>query len=100
MALSIEPRLLLLDEPTTALDEESKITVLDLISTLQHECGFDLLFVTHDIGTIEHLCEEVGIIKNGKIIESGLTKTILDDPKEAYTKLLLASGFRQRSFRA
>lgn len=99
MALSIEPRLLLLDEPTTALDEESKTTVLDLINTLQKECGFDLLFVTHDIGTIEHLCEEVGIIKSGKIIEAGLTKTILNDPKEAYTKQLLESGFRQRSFR-
>ena len=99
MALSIEPRLLLLDEPTTALDEESKTTVLELIATLQKECGFDLLFVTHDIGTIEHLCDEVGIIKNGKIIESGLTQQILNDPKEAYTKQLLASGFRQRSFR-
>ena len=99
MALSIEPRLLLLDEPTTAPDEESKTTVLELISTLQKECGFDLLFVTHDIGTIEHLCDEVGIIKNGKIIESGLTQQILNDPKEAYTKQLLASGFRQRSFR-
>ena len=63
------------------------------------EVLFDLLFVTHDIGTIEHLCEEVGIIKNGKIIEAGLTKTILHDPKEAYTKQLLESGFRQRSFR-
>jgi len=99
MALSIEPRLLLLDEPTTALDEESKTTVLELIATLQKECGFDLLFVTHDIGTIEHLCEEVGIIKNGQIVESGLTKDILHDPKEAYTQQLLTSGFRQRSFR-
>jgi len=99
MALSIEPKLLLLDEPTTALDEESKTTVLDLIEKLQKECGFDLLFVTHDIGTIEHLCDEVGIIKNGKIVERGLTKTILHDPKVAYTKQLLESGFRQRSFR-
>ena len=99
MALSIEPRLLLLDEPTTALDEESKTTVLELIARLHKTCGFDLLFVTHDIGTIEHLCEEVGIIKNGKIIESGLTQEVLNDPKEAYTKQLLTSGFRQRSFR-
>ena len=99
MALSLEPKLLLLDEPTTALDEESKKTVLELISRLQKECGFDLLFVTHDIGTIEHLCEEVGIIQQGKIVERGLTKVILHNPKEAYTKQLLESGFRQRSFR-
>lgn len=99
MALSREPRLLLLDEPTTALDEESKTTVLDLISRLQKECQFDLLFVTHDIGTIEHLCDEVGIIQQGKIVESGLTNVILHNPKEAYTQQLLESGFRQRSFR-
>lgn len=99
MALSLEPKLLLLDEPTTALDEESKTTVLDLISRLQKECEFDLLFVTHDISTIEHLCDEVGIIQQGKIVESGLTKVILHHPKEAYTKQLLESGFRQRSFR-
>lgn len=99
MALSLEPKLLLLDEPTTALDEESKKTVLELIARLQKECEFDLLFVTHDIGTIEHLCEEVGIIQQGKIVERGLTKVILHTPKEAYTKQLLESGFRQRSFR-
>ena len=99
MALSLEPKLLLLDEPTTALDEESKTTVLELISRLQNECGIDLLFVTHDISTIEHLCDNVGIIQQGKIVESGLTKVILHDPKEAYTRTLLESGFRQRSFR-
>jgi len=99
MALSLKPRLLLLDEPTTALDEESKTTVLELISRLQKECEFDLLFVTHDISTIEHLCDDVGIIQQGKIVERGLTKNILHDPKEAYTKQLLESGFRQRSFR-
>lgn len=99
MALCIEPKLLLLDEPTTALDEESKTTVLELIKRLQAECGFDLIFVTHDIATIEHVCQEVGIIKNGKIVEYGLTHTILHDPKVAYTQQLLESGFRQRSFR-
>ena len=99
MALSTEPKLLLLDEPTTALDEESKTKVLDLIKALQEACGFDIFFVTHDIATVEHLCQEVGIIQQGKIIERGLTKNILHDPKEPYTKKLLESGFRQRSFR-
>ena len=99
MALSIKPRLLLLDEPTTALDEESKTVVLKLIQMLQEEFAFDLLFVTHDIATIEHICHEVGIIKEGKIVEYGLTNDILTCPKEAYTKQLLSSGFRQRSFR-
>ncbi len=100
MALSLEPKLLLLDEPTTALDEESKQTILMLIKELQESFGFDILFVTHDIETIEDLCEDVGIIKNGRIIERGKTKEILYHPKEPYTKELLASGFKQRRFRA
>lgn len=100
MALALEPKLLLLDEPTTALDEESKANVLALIRTLQQQCAFDLLFVTHDIATIEHLCDEVGIIKQGTILESGATTEVLHAPKEEYTQQLLSSGFRQRSFRA
>ncbi|ACZ12678.1 ATP-binding cassette domain-containing protein [Sulfurospirillum deleyianum] len=99
MALSLKPRLLLLDEPTTALDEGSKGVILSLIQSLQRSLGFDLLFVTHDIATVEDLCDEVGIIQQGKIVEQGKTKEILVAPKEAYTKQLLSSGFRQRSFR-
>ena len=99
MALSLKPRLLLLDEPTTALDEGSKGVILSLIQSLQRSLGFDLLFVTHDIATVENLCDEVGIIQQGKIVEQGKTKEILVAPKEAYTKQLLSSGFRQRSFR-
>lgn len=100
MALALEPKLLLLDEPTTALDEESKANVLALIHQLQQQCQFDLLFVTHDIATIEHICDEVGIIKQGIMLESGAITDILHSPKNAYTKQLIASGFRQRSFRA
>jgi peptide/nickel transport system ATP-binding protein len=99
MALSMEPKLLLLDEPTTALDEESKETILRLIKALQQSLGFDLLFVTHDIATITHLCEDVGIIHNGRLVEIGATQSVLSSPKEAYTQQLLASGFKQRSFR-
>ena len=99
MALSIEPKLLLLDEPTTALDEASKFHIIALIKELQLTDNFDMLFVTHDISTIETICEEVGIIHKGNIVESGFTKEILHQPKESYTQNLLTSGFRQRSFR-
>ena len=100
MALAIEPQLLLLDEPTTALDEESKERILSLIQRLHTEHGFDLLFVTHDIATIEGICEEIGILKQGKMVEIGRTKEILHRPQEAYTKELLNAGFKKRSFRA
>lgn len=100
MALSQEPKLLLLDEPTTALDTQSKTHVLALIKRLQSECGFDILFVTHDTETVEGLCEEVGIVKDGVIVEYGSTQEILHQPKEDYTKALLAAGFKNRRFRA
>lgn len=99
MALSLEPKLLLLDEPTTALDEESKMHILKLIKTLQHQYGFCILFVTHDIATIEDLCEDVGILKDGLIVESGKTKEILVHPQKDYTKGLLESGFKYRRWR-
>lgn len=100
MALSQEPKLLLLDEPTTALDTESKTHVLALIKRLQSECHFDILFVTHDIETIEGLCDEVGIVKDGIIVEYGTTQEILHQPKEDYTKALLLAGFKNRRWRA
>lgn len=99
MALSLEPKLLLLDEPTTALDEESKTHILVLIKALQKEYGFDIFFVTHDIATVEDLCEEVGILKNGVIVEQGKTREILHHPKEDYTKGLLEAGFKYRRWR-
>ena len=100
MALRIKPKLLLLDEPTTALDEASKEHILALIKTAQNESGFDIFFVTHDIATIEGLCDEVAILKQGLMIEKGSTEAILHNPKEDYTKALLEVGFDKRSKRA
>lgn len=99
MALSVKPKLLLLDEPTTALDKESKIGILELIKKLQQIDDFDMLFVTHDISTVEDLCDKVGILKEGKIIEDGNMSDILKNPKQKYTKELIESGFSNREFR-
>ena len=99
MALSLEPKLLLLDEPTTALDEANKEIVLRLIEDLQERYQFDILFVTHDISTIENVCEEIAILQRGEIVEMGRTEEVLASPSHAYTKQLLSSGFKQRSFR-
>lgn len=99
MALSNKPKLLLLDEPTTALDEESKTVILNLIKTLQEQLGFLTLYVTHDINSIKSICEEIVIIKDGKVIEEGKTTTVLNNPQENYTKKLVAANFEQRDFR-
>jgi len=99
MALSIKPNLLLLDEPTTALDKKSKKSILELIKKLQKRDAFDMLFVTHDISSVENLCQKIGIIKEGKILEEGDMDDILKNPQNPYTIKLLKSGFNKRSFR-
>ncbi len=99
MALSIKPKLLLLDEPTTALDKQSKFEILELIEKLQKLDNFDMLFVTHDIATVKNLCDKVGIIKDGKIIEDGFMDEVLKNPKTDYAKELINSGFENREFR-
>lgn len=99
MALSIRPSLLLLDEPTTALDKQSKIAILDLIKKLQQLDDFDMLFVTHDISTVEKLCDKIGILKEGKILEEGSMSEVLKNPKNSYTKKLIDAGFEHREFR-
>ncbi len=98
-ALQIKPKLLLLDEPTTALDIKSKESILKLLKSLHEEQGFKMLFVTHDIEAVKELCEDIAIIKNGTIIERGKLKDVIKDPKEDYTRLLYESGFKNREFR-
>ncbi len=99
MALSIKPKLLLLDEPTTALDYGTKITILNLIKSLQKERNFKILFVTHDIEASIKLCNEIAIIRKGLIVEKGLMEEIIKNPKEEYTKRLINANFKNRRFR-
>lgn len=99
IALSTNPKLLLLDEPTTALDDKSKDTIIKLLSKLQNKLDLLLLYVTHDIYSIKNICEDVIIIKNGNIQESGKTIETLENPKNEYTKKLLDSNFKNKKFR-
>ncbi|TLP37102.1 ATP-binding cassette domain-containing protein [Arcobacter arenosus] len=99
IALSNDIKLLLLDEPTTALDEKSKQIVLDLIKKLQDELNILILFVTHDINSIRDICKNIVIIKDGTVIEKGKTNEILSLPKTNYTKTLINSTFENKEFR-
>lgn len=99
IAISRDIKLLLLDEPTTALDFENKTNIINIVNSLKEQLGIKILFVTHDIATIENICEDIMILKNGKIIESGTTKEILENPQTAYTKLLISSSFKNKEFR-
>lgn len=90
-ALSSSPRLLLLDEPTTGLDVSVQARILDLIRSLQHEMGFSMVVVSHDLGVINHLTDLTLVMKNGCLVEYGLTDQILEDPQHPYTQLLVSS---------
>jgi len=99
MALSSHPKLLLLDEPTTALDPHNREVMIDLLKTLQKTMGFKMLFVTHDMKSAGALCEDICVIKNGEVIETGSLKEVLSQPKEEYTRVLISSNFSNREFR-
>ena len=99
MALSNKPKLILLDEPTTALDPQTRVLILDLLRDLQKEYGFKILFVTHDMNSASSLCEEICVIKNGKVVESGEMTQVLKNPQEKYTKILIEASFANRKFR-
>ena len=99
MSLESKPKLLLLDEPTTALDPKTRVLILDLLRELQLELGFKILFVTHDMNSAKNLCEDICVIKDGKVIENGKMSELLAKPKEEYTKILIQANFSNREFR-
>ncbi len=99
MALSSKPKLLLLDEPTTALDPKTRVIIIDLLKSLQSEFGFKMLFVTHDINSASQLCENICVIKDGLVEEEGKMQDIISYPKHDYTKQLIEASFSQRAFR-
>lgn len=91
MALANEPDILIADEPTTALDVTVQAEILLLLKELQDKFGMAILFITHDLGVVEHFSDSVCVMKNGEIVEQGETKKVFDKPKHPYTKMLLDS---------
>ncbi len=99
MALESSPKLLLLDEPTTALDPKTRVIILDLLKELQKKFGFKILFVTHDMYSAEALCEDICVIKNGRVVESAKMQEVMRTPQQSYTKTLIEANFANREFR-
>ena len=91
LALCCEPELLIADEPTTALDVSIQSQILELIKRLTKERNLAVILITHDMGVIAETTDRVAVMKNGDLIEIGLTKQILVEPKEKYTKSLVSS---------
>jgi len=99
MALADDPKLLLLDEPTTALDPHLREEIAALLVRLQEEFGFLTLFVTHDINLAAKICRETLVIREGREVESGSSDQVLGRPRSDYTRMLIEAGFARREFR-
>ncbi|WP_127468540.1 ABC transporter ATP-binding protein [Streptomyces sp. B27] len=100
MALACEPRLIVADEPTTALDVTVQTQILDLLHDLRQETGMGLLLVTHDVGVAAESVDEVLVMRAGREVERGPVARVLGAPREAYTKELLAAVPRVETRRA
>ncbi|WP_375753804.1 ABC transporter ATP-binding protein [Vibrio sp. HN007] len=90
MALACKPDILICDEPTTALDVTVQASILDLMTELQQETGMSMIFITHDLGVVAEICDDVAVMYEGKIVEHADVFELFDTPKHPYTKRLLS----------
>ncbi len=90
IALACDPKIIIADEPTTALDVTIQAQVLELISNLKDEIDSSIIMITHDLGVVASICDRIAIMYGGKIVEQGTTDEIFYDPKHPYTKGLLS----------
>ena len=91
VALSCDPRLLIADEPTTALDVTTQAQILDLLRKLQRERGMAIMLITHNLGVVAEMADDVVVMYLGRVVEQGKVDDIFHDPKHPYTKALLQS---------
>ena len=91
MALALEPKILIADEPTTALDVTIQAQILTLIRDIQRRTGMAVLFITHDFGVVAEIADRVMVMQHGRVVESGTVREVLDNPKADYTRALIAA---------
>jgi len=94
MALACNPRLLIADEPSTALDVTTQAEILALIRDLQAERGMSVLFITHDMGVVAEMAHRVGVLRHGRLVETGPARRILTAPQEPYARMLVDAAPR------
>ncbi|HEY0570632.1 MAG TPA: ABC transporter ATP-binding protein [Enterovirga sp.] len=100
-AISVEPRFLVADEPVSMLDVSIRAGILNLLRHFARDLGMSILYISHDLSTMRHICDEVAIMYLGRIVEKGPTEAILDDPRHPYAQALMAAapvmGARKRT---
>jgi len=90
-AIGLQPKLLICDEPTSALDVSVQAQILNLLRDLQENLGMAMLFISHDIAVVEHMCDRIVVMRRGRIVEEGLRRSVIDTPQQPYTQQLLAA---------
>ena len=91
-ALSLSPKFLILDEPVSSLDLCIQVQILNLLKNLKSKLGLTYLFITHDLAVVKYICDRVAVIKEGRVVEIGNVKEVLNDPKDLYTQKLVRSS--------
>lgn len=94
IAIAVNPKFLVADEPTTALDTKTQREILDLLRAIQEKDNLTMVYISHDIASVKNLCHRVLVMYNGKVVEEGTVKEVLETPYHPYTKGLLASLVR------
>lgn len=90
-AIALQPRLLICDEPTSALDVSVQAQILNLLRDLQQKFDMALLFISHDMAVVEHMCDRIMVMRHGRIVEQGPRRSLIDHPQQIYTQQLLAA---------
>ncbi|MEK4148831.1 ATP-binding cassette domain-containing protein [Robertmurraya sp. FSL W8-0741] len=90
-AIALKPKLIIADEPVSALDVSVQAQVLNFMKEIQKELGLTYLFISHDLGVIKHMCDQIGIMYKGRYVESGTKEDIFNNPQHIYTKRLVAA---------
>jgi peptide/nickel transport system ATP-binding protein len=90
-AIALKPKVIVADEATSALDVSLRFQVLDLLLKLQDELNLAFIFISHDIGVIRYMCDRVGVMYRGKLVEMGETEQVVGNPSHAYTRALISA---------
>ncbi|MEQ8695403.1 MAG: ABC transporter ATP-binding protein [Bauldia litoralis] len=90
-ALSVEPEFLIADEPTSALDVTIQAQIINLLMRLRESRGLTMLFISHDLTVVRHLCQRIAVMQHGRLVETGSAEEIFDNPRQDYTRKLLAA---------